>query len=175
MAYTGFPATYPQTYPQSYPQFQQQNNPIIWIQGIESARAYQIVPNSTVVLFDSEDQSIYIKSADMQGRPSMRILDYTIRSEAPRTAQNALSGNDAQIPTKEDINALQSQIDGLKKQIEQMGGIGHEPTLSADQGFQGDPRQQIQQMMNSGRINQNQYNQAVQMAQRFQQMFKGMF
>ena len=132
MAYTGFPATYPQTYPQSYPQFQQQNNPIIWIQGIEAAKAYQTAPNSTVVLFDSEDQSIYIKSADMQGRPSMRILDYTIRSEAPRTAQNALSGNDAQIPTKEDINALQSQIDGLKKQIEQMGGIAHEPTLSAD-------------------------------------------
>jgi hypothetical protein len=43
------------------------------------------------------------------------------------------------------------------------------------QQFQGDPRQQIQQMMNSGKINQNQYNQAVQMAQRFQQMFKGMF
>ena len=39
------------------------------------------------------------------------------------------------------------------------------------QGFQGDPQQMIQQMMNSGRINQNQYNQAVQMAQRFQQMF----
>ena len=132
MAYTGFPATYPQTYPQSYPQFQQQNNPIIWIQGIESARAYQIVPNSTVVLFDSEDQSIYIKSADMQGRPSMRILDYTIRSEAPRTAQNALSGNDAQIPTKEDISALQSQIDSLKQQIEQLGGMANESTLSAD-------------------------------------------
>jgi hypothetical protein len=29
----------------------------------------------------------------------------------------------------------------------------------------------IQQMMNSGRINQNQYNQAVQMAQQFQKMF----
>ena len=39
------------------------------------------------------------------------------------------------------------------------------------QQFQGDPRQQIQQMMNSGRINQNQYNQAVQMAQQFQKMF----
>ena len=39
------------------------------------------------------------------------------------------------------------------------------------QQFQGDPRQQIQQMMNSGRINQNQYNQAVQMAQNFQKMF----
>ena len=132
MAYTGFPATYPQTYPQSYPQYQQQNNPIIWIQGMESARAYQTAPNSTVVLFDSEEQVIYIKSADMQGRPSMRILDYTIRTDAPRTAQNALYGNDAQIPTKEDINALQGQIDGLRKQIEQLGGIAHEPTLSAD-------------------------------------------
>ena len=132
MAYTGFPATYPQTYPQSYPQYQQQNNPIIWIQGIEAAKAYQTAPNSTVVLFDSEDQSIYIKSADMQGKPSMRILDYTIRSEAPKTAQNALSGNNAQIPTRDDISALQSQIDSLRRQIEQMGGTAHEPTLSAD-------------------------------------------
>ena len=39
------------------------------------------------------------------------------------------------------------------------------------QQFQGDPQQMIQQMMNSGRINQNQYNQAVQMAQQFQKMF----
>ena len=132
MAYTGFPATYPQTYPQSYPQYQQQNNPIIWIQGIEAAKAYQTAPNSTVVLFDSDEQVIYIKSADMQGRPSMRILDYTIRSEAPKTAQNALSGNNAQIPTREDISALQSQIDSLKQQIEQLGGTANEPTLSAD-------------------------------------------
>lgn len=137
MAYTGFPATYPQYYPQ-YSQMSptpmsgtspQQNNPIIWIQGIEAAKAYQTAPNSTVVLFDSEEQVIYIKSADMQGRPSMRILDYTIRSEAPKTAQNALSGNNAQIPTKEDISALQSQIDALKQQIERMN---HESTLSAN-------------------------------------------
>ena len=39
------------------------------------------------------------------------------------------------------------------------------------QQFQGDPQQMIQQMMNSGRINQSQYNQAVQMAQNFQKMF----
>ena len=36
--------------------------------------------------------------------------------------------------------------------------------------FTGNPAQQIQQMMNSGRINQSQYNQAVQMAQQFQKM-----
>lgn len=129
MAYTGFPVTYPQTYPQSYPQYQQQNNPMIWIQGIEAAKAYQTAPNSTVVLFDSEEQVIYIKSADMQGRPSMRILDYTIRSDAPKTAQNALAGNNVDIPTRDDIKALQGQIDALKQQI---GAMCNESTLSAD-------------------------------------------
>ena len=38
------------------------------------------------------------------------------------------------------------------------------------QGFKGDANQQIQQMMNSGKINQTQYNQAVQMAQQFRRM-----
>jgi len=38
------------------------------------------------------------------------------------------------------------------------------------QTFQGDPRQQIQQLLNSGRVSQSQYNQAVQMAQQFQRM-----
>ena len=36
--------------------------------------------------------------------------------------------------------------------------------------FRGDPRQQIQQMLNSGKVNQSQYNQAVQMAQQFRSM-----
>ena len=38
------------------------------------------------------------------------------------------------------------------------------------QMFRGDPRQQIQQMLNSGKISQGQYNQAVQMAQQLQRM-----
>lgn len=38
------------------------------------------------------------------------------------------------------------------------------------QSFNGNAGQQIQQMMNSGRVNQSQYNQAVQMAQQFQKM-----
>jgi hypothetical protein len=38
------------------------------------------------------------------------------------------------------------------------------------QSFSGNPGQMIQQMMNSGRVNQSQYNQAVQMAQQFQRM-----
>ena len=141
MSYSGFPATYPQYYPQ-YSQMSptpmsgtspQQNNPFIWIQGgIAGAQSYQVAPNNTVILWDSDEQSIYIKSADMQGKPSIRILDYTIRSEAPRTAQNALYGNNTDIPTRQDLNAMQGQIDALKEQIERLGGVERESALSAN-------------------------------------------
>ena len=105
---------------------------MIWIQGVESAKAFQVAPNSTVVLWDSEQQCCYIKSADASGMPSMRILDYTIRSEAPRTAQNALYGNNTDIPTRQDLNAMQGQIDALKEQIERLGGVERESALSAN-------------------------------------------
>lgn len=39
------------------------------------------------------------------------------------------------------------------------------------QQFNGDPRQQIQQMLNSGQITQEQYNRAVQRAKALQNMF----
>ena len=38
------------------------------------------------------------------------------------------------------------------------------------QQFQGDPRQQVQQLLNSGRISQAQYDQAVQMANQLRSM-----
>lgn len=39
--------------------------------------------------------------------------------------------------------------------------------------FTGDPRQQIQQLMNSGKISQETYNQAYQQAQQIQRMLGG--
>lgn len=41
------------------------------------------------------------------------------------------------------------------------------------QNFRGNPQQQIQQMLNSGKVTQAQYNNAVQMAQQFQRMLMG--
>lgn len=42
--------------------------------------------------------------------------------------------------------------------------------LQFAQSYQGDPKQQIQNMLNSGQITQEQYNQAVQTAQQLQTM-----
>lgn len=39
------------------------------------------------------------------------------------------------------------------------------------QTFQGDPNQKIQELLNSGKVTQEQYNQAVQQANQFKKMF----
>lgn len=41
------------------------------------------------------------------------------------------------------------------------------------QNFRGDPKQQVQQMLNSGKITQAQYDQAVQLANQLQKMLNG--
>ena len=41
------------------------------------------------------------------------------------------------------------------------------------QMFKGDPKQQVQQLLNSGRVSQQQYNNAVQMAQQLSRMLTG--
>lgn len=40
------------------------------------------------------------------------------------------------------------------------------------QSFQGNPRDQVQQLLNSGRVSQEQYNRAVQMANMLQSIIK---
>jgi vancomycin permeability regulator SanA len=59
-------------------------------------------------------------------------------------------------------------------------GVGGNPMSSLMQRFQqfqqmfkGDPRQQVQNLLNSGKVSQSQYNQAVQMAQQFQKLMGG--
>lgn len=65
----------------------------------------------------------------------------------------------------------------LFQQMSNVGNMGGIPNIIQQfqqfkQTFRGDPRQQIQQMLNSGKISQSQYNQAVQMAQQLQQLLK---
>lgn len=53
------------------------SNGITWVQGIEGAKAFQLAPNSNVVLMDSEREGIfYIKISDNIGMCSLRIFKY---------------------------------------------------------------------------------------------------
>lgn len=112
MAYNNyFPASYQPTYPQ---QNYQQNNPLLWVQGEAGAKSYMVAPNQTVVLFDSEAQIIYLKSADASGMPSVKVLDYTIRDNTPQKAEILGTGDFA---TKDDLLNIRKEIDALKAKM----------------------------------------------------------
>ena len=61
------------------PQQNRAQSGLIWVQGLDEAERYPLAPNTTVQLWDSDENVIYIKSADASGMPSMKILDYVIR------------------------------------------------------------------------------------------------
>ena len=129
MAYNSYyPAGYmPQFYGQQMQQQPQQQAPtsgMIWVQGEAGAKSYLVAPNTTVQLWDSEAQVIYLKSADAAGMPSMKIIDYTIRDSTPPMQQ------------KEQAAAYitRSEFDEFKNEVQRMiRSERHESTVSNDE------------------------------------------
>ncbi len=119
MAYNnGFPMTYPQMYAPQYVQPSPQNNQtnsIIWIQGEAAAKSYLTAPNTTVALWDSETQRIYLKSTDASGMPSMKILEYTIVGQNSPVVKTDPPGEYAM---KADLDELKKRIDHLYDELE---------------------------------------------------------
>ena len=71
--------------------YQVQSNNLIRVNGIDGAKAYQIAPNSTVALFDANEDIMYIKSSDGAGFPTIRI--FTFKEMIPETPQTAPTGD----------------------------------------------------------------------------------
>lgn len=125
MAYNNyFPAGYQpyQNYPMQNNAYQQMNtqqqmqgNGIVWVSGEAGAKAYLVAPNTSVALWDSEANVIYIKSADASGMPSIKILDYNVRDNEPRKAESAPQ---ADFVTHNELADIQKEIDALKAKLE---------------------------------------------------------
>lgn len=98
-----------------------QTNDIIWVQGSEGAKAYLVAPNNTVTLWDSESPTIYLKTADANGVPSMRVLDFTERTENAQksTAEHDCKCGDKFIP-KEELKAINGKFDCIEEKIEEL-------------------------------------------------------
>lgn len=111
------------------------NNSIIWVQGEAGAKSYLVAPNTTVQLWDSESQVIYLKSADASGMPSMKVLDYTIRdaqnaSNSPLASRTDISTDYA---LKSDLGAIWSEIEAIQKRLERRGKKDEQPIVRNDE------------------------------------------
>lgn len=123
MAYNSyFPQSYPQVpqfYPQQvnqYPPANQQTNGVVWVQGIEGAKAHPVAAGQAVLLMDSDADCLYLKSADATGMPSLRIFDYKERTNMPTSHKNA---DLSVFATKEDMLHFATK-DDVKKAISEL-------------------------------------------------------
>ncbi len=83
------------------------SNNIVWVQGIEGAKAWQLNPNSMIILLDSEiEGKMYIKVSDNIGMSTLRIFNYV--EEIPST-NNVTNSNDLDLSnfvTKDELKNL---------------------------------------------------------------------
>lgn len=91
-------------------------NDMLWVLNKNEADSYPVAPNCSVVLWDKNSSTIYVKSMSANGVPSMRTLDYTERSETSQNVSN-LSANqfDDKYATLEQISELQDEINALNE------------------------------------------------------------
>ena len=120
MAYNYFPAGYQPAqivYPTkpNTPPTQQSvgstQSALTWVQGEAGAKSYLVAPNSTVVLWDSESPTIYIKSSDASGLPNMRVLEYTERTATPNAEARA------DYTPISDFEKLKSDVEEIKSYL----------------------------------------------------------
>lgn len=117
------------------PQYQQRNynNGIIWVQGIEGAKAYQLMPNSNAMLLDSESDGIfYIKVSDNVGMCNLRTFKFEEITNYSK-------------PSDKDIDLSQYITrDEFEKVI---GGLRHEQSIPAIKSNKqhGKPNQELKQ------------------------------
>ena len=90
--------------PQYSAQQPQQQDGILWVQGIAGAKAYPVAAGNSVLLMDSEVDVFYIKTTDQSRMPlPLRIFDYKERDPQPK--------NDT--VTREEFNELKAMLEKL--------------------------------------------------------------
>jgi hypothetical protein len=100
--------------PMGYNTMQQQNNGITWVQGIEGAKAYQLAPNSNVMLLDSDNDGVfYIKISDNVGMCNLRTFNYVETTNQPSQTQQSEIDMSKYV-TKDELDELLKNIKGVK-------------------------------------------------------------
>jgi hypothetical protein len=98
------------------------SNDMIWVLSEVEAQSYPVAPNNSVILWDKNNDVVYIKSVNMQGVPSMRVLDYKERTadNAPKTSTEHKCTCGDKFVLKKDFQALQGEFEALRSELEEL-------------------------------------------------------
>ena len=99
----------------------QPTNDFLWVLNENEATSYPVAPNNTVTLWDKNLPTIYIKSVNAQGVPSMRILDFTERiANAPKTPSAPSFNSHDNFVTVDSFNALEAKFAALEDKVDEL-------------------------------------------------------
>ena len=99
----------------------QPTNDFLWVLNENEATSYPVAPNNTVTLWDKNLPTIYIKSVNAQGVPSMRILDFTERlANAPKTPSMPSCDSKNNFVTIDSFNALEAKFSALESKVDEL-------------------------------------------------------
>lgn len=99
----------------------QLTNDFLWVLNENEATSYPVAPNNTVTLWDKNLPTIYIKSVNAQGVPSMRILDFTERTAtAPKTPSTPSFNSPNNFVTIDSFNALKGDVEALRGELDEL-------------------------------------------------------
>ena len=98
---------------------QEQPQNLIRVNGIDGAKAYQMNANSTVALFDSNEDIMYIKNTDGAGFPSIRTFNFVeiTQNEKSSGSQDYISRKEFEEFKKEIMNNGKQSISRSKSNL----------------------------------------------------------
>ena len=95
-------------------------NDMIFVLNENEASSYPVAPNNRIVLWDKNQTTFYVKSANAQGIPSMQTFDFSERTQnAPQTPTEHVCKCGDNFVTKDDFNALKGDFEALSKRFEE--------------------------------------------------------
>ena len=99
----------------------QQTNDFLWVLNENEATSYPVAPNNTVILWDKNLPTVYIKSVNAQGVPSMRVLDFTERTAtAPKQPVSSPFGSANNFVTIDSFIALEEKFAALEEKVDEV-------------------------------------------------------
>ena len=99
----------------------QPTNDFLWVLNENEATSYPVAPNNTVTLWDKNLPTIYIKSVNAQGVPSMRVLDFVERTSATPTPPVGTAFNSHNnFVTLDSFNALKGDVEALRGKLDEL-------------------------------------------------------
>lgn len=102
--------SYPYGNPNNYGGANFQRNYYTFVNGLEGAKSYPIIPNQSLMLMDSENPVCYMKSADNTGKPSLKCYKLVEISEEELTKK----------PVDPETQALRDEISIMNKRIDEL-------------------------------------------------------